>query len=238
MSIRISLYDFFSYTIPGIIYLIIIGFWANAFGLVNVDIKTINSLSVSSALIIVGAGYIIGSLMDLLSYRWMRLFYRRNIDEAKAAFDEFQSRTPWLALEFKHTDWGVLFAAIKGKSLEAAAEVEQYNVAAIMLRNISLSLIISSVSCLIFLFVFKAYILNLSLGIIFFILSIVALRRSDIRRRWFYLGIYEAFVANFLLEGKLGIKNQPDLGTNTPGVTTSTSSEDMSKTMKDPNNLS
>ena len=108
MSIRIGLYDFFAYTIPGIFYLIILVFWLNAFGVTAIDVKTLDSLSISSLVVILGGGYIAGLLIDPLAYKWMRLFQSRNRDAAMSAFNEFHNQHPWLVLDLNWTDWGIL----------------------------------------------------------------------------------------------------------------------------------
>jgi hypothetical protein len=202
MSIRVGLYDFFAYTLPGIFYLGIIGFWFNVTGLLVVDLTTLKDFWGAVTFVIVAAGYIIGLLIDSLAYRWMRLFYNRNRDATKAAFDEFTKRHSWVKLNYEAKDWGILLRAVKSVSLEAAADVEQHNVAFIMLRNISLAFVFSSISSVVYYFVILSNIWILALGIVFFGLAIVALRRSGIRRHWFYMAVFEAFTAHFLLDEK------------------------------------
>ncbi len=208
MSIRIGIYDFFAYTIPGIFYLFILGFWLNISGLVAIDLKTLNNLSLSSLIVLFGASYIVGLLIDPLAYNWMRVFLSRNIDVTKCVFKEFRDRHSWVVLDYDYTDWGILLRAIKSDSLEAATDVEQHNVAAIMLRNISLGLTLSSVSFLLYFSFFCAHIWNLIFCVMLFVLAIVAMRECRKRRRWFYIAIFEAFTAHFLLKENLGKKKK------------------------------
>lgn len=204
MSIRVGLYDFFAYTLPGIFYFAIIGFWLIVFDLLVIDFFALKDLSLVILFTIIGASYITGVLIDPLAYRWMRLFQRRNRDAAKAAFDEFTQRHTWVNLGYDAKDWGILLRAVKSVSMEAAADVEQHNVAAIMLRNISLAFVFSFISCIVYYFVFLSDPWIVILGLIFFILAIVAMRRNRIRRHWFYIAIFEAFTAHFLLDNKTG----------------------------------
>ena len=74
MSIRVGLYDFFAYTLPGIFYLAIIGFWLNTVGLLLVDFSVLKDFSLVVLFVTLGAGYIIGVLIDPVAYSWMRLF--------------------------------------------------------------------------------------------------------------------------------------------------------------------
>jgi hypothetical protein len=226
MSIRIGLYDFFAYALPGVFYLVIIGFWLDSFGLVTLDLKTLNSLSIVSLLAIVGAGYIAGLLVDPLAYRWFRVFKGKNLHASDSAFHEFQRRHPSLASSFRSSDWGLLLRAVKSKSFEAAMDVEQHNVAAIMLRNISLGLVLISICCLVYFFAVSANIWNIFLSALFFALSIVAMRRSELRRRWFYIAVFEAFSAHYLLEDKLINERQiVDMSSNPIDTSTSKLSE-------------
>jgi hypothetical protein len=204
MSIRVGLYDFFAYTLPGIFYFAIIGFWLNAAGLLEVDFSILKDFSLVVLFAIISAGYITGLLIDPLAYRWMRLFQSRNRDAAKAAFDEFTKVHHWVELNYDSKDWGILLRAVKSISLEAAADVEQHNVAAIMLRNISLAFVFSSISCVVYYFVAVSNLWILALGLTFFILAFVAMRRNKIRRHWFYMAVFEAFTAHFLLDYKAG----------------------------------
>lgn len=202
MSINIGLYDFFAYTIPGVFYLILIGFWINALGLVKIDLKMIDS-SALSIIVIAGAGYIIGQIIDPIAYRWFRLFYKRNSEAVKYALDEYHKQHPWLPLKYKPEDWSILFRGIKSKSLEAAKDIEQHNASSIMLRNIGFAFFLVSVSCLIYFFVISSNVWNIFLFLGFLGLSIITVRRSRIRRHWFYLAVFEAFAAHYLLDDKL-----------------------------------
>jgi len=94
--------------------------------------------------------------------------------------------------------------AVKSVSMEAAADVEQHNVVAIMLRNISLAFVLAFISSVIYYFVFLPSIWVLVFGLVFFMLAIVAMQRSRIRRHWFYICVFEAFTAHFLLDSNTG----------------------------------
>ena len=214
MSIRVGLYDFFAYTLPGIFYLALLVFWLNTFGLLAVDISIPNGFSLVVLFVIVAAGYITGLLVDPFAYRWMRLFHIRNRDAAKAAFDEFTQQYSWVDLKYAAKDWGILLRAVKSESLEAAADVEQHNVAFIMLRNVSFVFILSMISSVIYYFAVSSNLWALILGPVFLVLAFVAMRRSRMRRHWFYMAVYEAFTAHFLLaawagQSKVGRKKLP-----------------------------
>jgi hypothetical protein len=203
MSIRIGLYDFFAYTIPGVFYILIIGFWLNAFQFVTLDGAALNNLPLFVLFIIVGAGYVTGLLLDPIAYRWLRLFRSRNRDAVKSSFESFCNRYKWLDVKFSASDWSLLLLTLKHKSIEVAMDVEQHNVASIMLRNISLGFLLFSLGSLTFFIGINANAWNFAIAVISLALSGIALRRSSLRREWFYVGIFEAFSAHYLAEGNL-----------------------------------
>lgn len=203
MSIRLSLYDFFSHTIPGVFYLFILGFWLNAFGAISIDLAALGDLSLSVLLILIGIGYIAGVLIDPIAYRWTRLFYSRNRVAAKKAFDEFRAQHPWALAGLEPSDWAILLQVIKSISHEASDDVERHNVAFIMLRNVSFGLVITAICCVAFFFAVSRNPWNLALAALFAALAINANRQGIIRRGWFYLGIFEWLAAQELLRKNL-----------------------------------
>ena len=202
MSIRVGLYDFFAYTLPGIFYLAIIGFWLNNLGLLVIDFLILKDIYWAVLLVVVGAGYVIALLIDPVAYACMRLFYKRNRDVTKAAYDEFRQRYPWVQFNYAAKDWGILLRAVKSVSMEAAADVEQHNVAFIMLRNISFAFVLSLISSVLYFLFISPDPRVLGLGFLFLILAISAMRRSSIRRHWFYTAVFEAFTVHFLLNNQ------------------------------------
>ena len=200
MSIRVGIYDFFAYTLPGGFYLLISLFGLAVFGVIKVNLSMLNSLSLFSFLILLVAGYIVGLLLDPVAYKWSRLFQKRNREAKKFAFEEFHTRHPWMELDFDPADWTIMLFAIKSKSIDIAMDVEQHNVASIMLRNISLGLAIVSATLLLFFVIVSTNVWNLVLAGFFFSLSFIAIRRCRLRRHWFYMGVFEAFASIYLLE--------------------------------------
>jgi len=199
MPIRIGLYDFFAYTFPGIFCLAIIGFWLDTIDLLVIDFSTLNNLSLAVLLGIIGTGYIIGLLIEPLAYALMKLFSKKR-DGTKVAFDEFKKQHPWVKVNFEATDLSILLRAVKSVSMELAANVEEHNVAAIMLMNMSFAFVLSSISSAIYYFVIWSNLWILILALTFLMLAIAASRRSRARRHWFYKAVFETFTAHFLLD--------------------------------------
>ncbi len=218
MSIRIGLYDFFAYTLPGMLYVAIVGFWLSTLGLVRIDPLAVTQASALVVLILAGVGYVSGLLLDTFAYGWIRFFHPRNQVVTKAAFEQFARIYPAWTGRFTHNDWGILLRAIKSKSLEAAMDVEQHNVAAIMLRNISLGLLLTAISFVVVAFLDTSFGWNLVWAAAAIGFSIVAMRRSQVRRNWFYLAIFQAFAAQFLLDDVLLDSGRSRPASTEPGL--------------------
>gem|GEM_PF-842871 len=202
MSIRIGLYDFFAYTLPGILYVAILTFWLNTIGILAIDFSVLKDFSLIALFMFVGAGYITGLIFDPIAFRLIRFFIGRNRDATKAAYEKFTERHPWVNLKYEAKDWSILLRAIKSVSMEAATDVEQHNVTFIMLRNIGFAFILCFISSGVYYFVTRN-LWDLGLGILFLTMAILAMWRSKIRREWFYIAVFEAFTAHFLLDNKI-----------------------------------
>lgn len=202
MSIRVSLYDFFAYMIPGVFYILIAVFGLVLFGIIQLDPTLLSNLSLFMFLVLVGAGYVLGQLIDAVAYIWMRLLRGRNKIAREKAFELFHQRYPWIELHFKPEEWAILLQALKIQSPDVEADIEQLNAMSIMLRNISLGLLITSFIFFMAFITVYTHIGNLALAIIALALSFVAIDRCDIRRRWFYMSIFQVFATYHLVQEK------------------------------------
>ena len=202
MSIRIGIYDFFAYLIPGVFYLLVAAFGLTMFGIVNIDLAQLMDISLFGFLVLLAAGFIVGLLFDLLAYKWFLLFRKRNSMARQEAFDAILKKYPWLELGFQPEEYSLMLKAIKIQIPEATMDIEHHNAIHIMFRNISLGLFIASLIFLLVFIIVFTHIGNLALAIFAFLLSYLAIDRSAQRRRWFYMDTYEAFVTNILLQQK------------------------------------
>lgn len=221
MSIRIGLYEFFAYTVPGVVYLLIAGFAASIFGLLPITWQALNDLSLTSLALLVGAGYVVGYLMDYFAYKWTRLF--RPKSTAARSLQVFQRYYPAVETNFTSYQWGILLRSLKQSSIEAAADIEQFNATSIMLRNVSFGLVLWGV-------VFVAYFIlvsrafgNLFLALACLVASIVAAKVSARFRNWFYLSVYEGMAAHQLGDVQwFKVKTSNSAGVYAPDCVTTT----------------
>lgn len=202
MSIRIGIYDFFAYTLPGVLYILIFTYGLTVFGFTQVDLSMLNNISLSSILVLIGAGYLVGLLIDPIALKWVTLFIGRNGLARRQAFDTFHKQHPWLELNFDVEDWSLLLFALKSKSTEGVMDLEMHNVASILLRNVSLGLVMISIIFILFFVLVTTNLWNLVLAVVALVLSGIAVDRCKLRRNWFYLGILEAFVAYYMFQAE------------------------------------
>jgi hypothetical protein len=90
MSIRVGIYDFFAYTIPGSLYLAIVVYGFVVFGLFEFDVSWLSNLSLVQIIASSILAYIVGLVVDLIAKQWYRLF--RPKDFPKDELKRFRKR--------------------------------------------------------------------------------------------------------------------------------------------------
>ena len=210
MDIRIGLYDFFSFTVPGGVYLFTILY-------IFLRTKTIQPsqqlqdflLSATGILLITIASYVSGLIFDFFTSRWVRLFRSKNFSQK--ILDEFRARSHHLNIKFQASDWPILIAKIRQDNTENGVAIEQNNVTNLMLRNLSFGFAAFSLVQLVDFFVTDRTI-NIILFVFFALLSGFAQAQSTKFARFFFIQIFEYTVAKDLSEVKLSeykLSDQP-----------------------------
>lgn len=175
MSITVSIYDLFAYTIPGILYLFTFNELARALGVAHFDIAQIQSWQ--SLLLLAIVAYISGQIMDQICNRvWVRLWYRKSAPER--AFDDLQRRYPNKA-NFKPTQWSILFTILRHEDHPTADTVDRIIATSIMFRNISFGLLLFGVLEFYYAFRFVFSLPDLLFAVVVFLASIVSMRRNN-----------------------------------------------------------
>ena len=192
MSIRIGIYDFFAYTIPGTLYLIATVYICHTAGLCTVDRQWLHSISTVEAILFALVGYVVGLLLDPLAKRWYGLFKPKNL--SKAMLDEFVRKHPTFAIKFGGDDWYIVLSHLRRVSDETAYNIERLNATNILLRNVSflsLILILTQVWRMIIQFSW----IELILGIVFAISTLISAKEGVKYTKWFYSSQYESLAA-------------------------------------------
>lgn len=187
MSITFGIYDFFSYTIPGIIYLLVINQLLKLFKFPSINIDILNT-NVTSALLGIIIAYIVGHIMDMIARRWFFLFYQDFLQ--KRLIDRLKENYPELKIEFGTRDLRVLFSFIRHHQLELAESIEKYKVINIMLQNVSLALLLFGIQEILFIVIHGLSIGAVVLSVIAFWFSILALQRSALFNDWYWSAIF------------------------------------------------
>ena len=204
MSITFGIYDFFSYLIPGLLYLFAFEEFLRSIG--RSDIKISDLLEASEVQIIlflipvlVGA-YVIGHILDPIAqkvfYKFLDRFrYPRKKEGPKDIFadclQKTKEKTSNLEIDFKKEEWGLLFSLIRQRNIEMAHILDKLNADSIMLNNVAFGMFILAISQLIMFFTSQNSIyLQNTLGAI--ILCMLAFSRSNQFRKWFIMGIFDS----------------------------------------------
>lgn len=194
MSIRISIYDFFAYTIPGSVYLLVIAYVCSLFGILHIDLSTFNP-SFFQTLLIAGVAYVLGMIFEPIAKAWYKLFKPKDLPDK--ALQKFQNERPHLAVEFRATDWPILLAYIRRENMELAEYIERDNAYNLMLRSLSLGLLLFGITQIIQ-FAITLSVLHIVFGIALLLASVLSLKFSLTFAVWFYLLIYETTAARTL----------------------------------------
>lgn len=135
MPISIGIYDFFSYTIPGVIYLFL--FWETYRLSIGITIP-VDFGNIGQILLVAGLSYLVGVLISPIPRMFWRLLFFRKKSSAGAALERTKSIYPDMEINFKGRQWPIIFAHIRREGPDYAANIDKSLAMSIMLRNISL----------------------------------------------------------------------------------------------------
>ena len=186
MSIAIGIYEVFSYTIPGFIYLYGGYQILSAFGIISFSP---NFSEANTLFIILIISFVLGIILNPISRIWYKLFQPKNIEND--VLEGLKSNYPEIEINFKASQWPVIFAHIKNKNIELTNWIDRIKAFSIMLRSLSLGLMLLAVAELINVIVYHARIQNIIWLILLIILILLSGYQSIRFNRWFYLNIFE-----------------------------------------------
>ena len=188
MSISLGIYDIFANAIPGLFYLFVFNEIAKLFGVPSIDWTSINTVGQTTLVDLVA--YVVGHIMDFISYRpWFRLFYRQRYEER--AYQEFTGTYSELHSEFNPKQIPMLLSIIRYSKSELTDDIERKKAICVMLRNVSFAFIILGVLELILTFQNGFSITHFIAVIVTSIGSYAWLRRADHYNMRYYAQIYQ-----------------------------------------------
>lgn len=187
MSIAFGIYDFFSYTVPGILYILVLNHFLSFLQLPALDLNNLNA-NIGSAILWVVIAYVTGHLLDSFA---VRLYYAINkFDAETAAMKEFKEKHQDLPIEFTINDRQTLFSVIRHHNMNLALYIDNFKAISIMLNNVGLALLLLSIEQLTEMFVQGLALQPLVIFIVSLGFSYVALKRSALFNKWHWLAVY------------------------------------------------
>lgn len=208
MYLKVGLYDFFSYEIPGILAIIETYFIYILFSK-NAEVTILSQLKLHHYIILAIMAYFIGHLISIISRKYSRTII--NYDKIrKEAFEKVKKEYSSYKLNFKSEHIAALCSIIQKENPEQMIFIQWYQAISLMMRNSHFAILIFSI----FFAIYTAsnYSLSIILMIIFniFILFITLIHAKNLERHHCYL-IYTTIVGREMkLEGglvKRGKKN-------------------------------
>lgn len=188
MSIRMGIYDFFAYTIPGGLCLLAVLYAITIFTPLRIDLMQV---SIAQVLIFAVASYVVGILVDPLA-KFLRFRSKDVLSEVRT---EVKRRNTQIDLLEVDLDWYVLLAYIRYQSMDMATEVERFKATEIMTRNVSFVLLIYAVLAVVNLMVNGYSIWPVVLALLSLPGFILARKQALRYRKWFFQAIYGTVAA-------------------------------------------
>lgn len=191
MSIKLSIYDFFSYLIPGGIITAAFFFVLNKHLGLAIDF---GSLSTVEFLILATLAYLVGFATDFISGKtWYKLFRRKDLFEV--TMSNFNKRHPSFEVLFEEMDWYIPFSFIKKQSLDMAQDIDKFNVTNKMLRNSSFGFFLFAIIFIVEFFLDGHSSVYAIFSVSCLVISIILARQSVKFATWFYQSIFQTLIA-------------------------------------------
>ncbi|MCD4708591.1 MAG: hypothetical protein K8S62_12735 [Candidatus Sabulitectum sp.] len=135
MSIQLTVFDIFSYTMPGLGYMYVYWRISRIIGIGNAFQFDVN---VQYVIVILMIGYVIGILMDSIVRRGWWHDYRQN--SINDVLDKIREENCELGYKLKASEYHVYRVFVTNKNTSNAEVIEKMEAITILLRNISCSL--------------------------------------------------------------------------------------------------
>jgi hypothetical protein len=188
MSITFGIYDFFSYTVPGVLYILVANQMLFLLRMPSIDLNSLNT-NIGGALLWVLAAYVVGQLMDSFAVRWYYLVNKFHAETR--ALHDFRERHEDIKTDFTINDRQSLFSVIRHNNLELARHIDNFKAISIMLNNISLGLLLFALVQVLTIALDGFSLRSLFLIIVSFIFSYVAIHRSAVFNEWHWEAVYQ-----------------------------------------------
>jgi len=197
MSINLGIYDFFSFTVPGLLYLYAFNEFSRSIGWKYFDVYSWIASNPTPSFIFIAliftVPYLIGHLMDPVSQKFLDAFsnFRSRSGKNNWLMFSIKGRYPNLNIAFESKDRTLLFALIRQRNIEMARILDGFSSNSIMLRNTAFGLVLLFVANVI-LFISTKNLDCLFIALIALVLCLLSAINSIQYREWFVKDIFRA----------------------------------------------
>lgn len=185
MSFTVGIFDFFSFTIPGFLYVFVINEICKVAGISSIDLFHIDDAT--TLILVAGLAFITGLLMNRIAKQWYKFWIRKPMDAE--ALEYLRKHYPDLNIEYRPGDWAIIFSALKQDHFEVSNQFEREEAMSQMLYSLSLSFFL-----LFFLEIFYSIYFHspsyLFVSAIALAASISAMHSSRSFTFWFYRDVF------------------------------------------------
>ncbi len=197
MSVNLGFYDFFSYLIPGFLYLYVINEFLRVVGAKFIDIGNWIQTGQVPALVlsvpILLAAYVMGHIFDAISLRFFFHFVYRIRDSQGATSKSLQiikEKYPYLGIKFESKDWEALFIFLRQRSVETSQNIDKFQAESVMLRNIAFGVLLLALLNLEIFFSTMSWV-YLVVALCCLLICWISISESFKFRIWFFTNIFE-----------------------------------------------
>jgi len=191
-TFSVGVYDLFSSTIPGILYLFVanefIKTFGKPFGLPYLKYQDV-STPITVALVII-VSFVLGHVMDFAADKWKDLGEKKK--ESILAVENLKKNYPDLEIKFQPSERELLFTVIRRNNENIAATIDRNKAISILFQNLSLGLLLYAVFLLLSMLATGFLPINLAVVTGYIILSLVIRKRGRMFNLWFNSLIFEA----------------------------------------------
>ena len=192
MNIGLGVYDIFSRIVPGGFYLLVFYQIAVALRLIKFDLKILNEIGIVPSIGLILVAYIVGAGLDSVGSAWHRIFKKRGM--SGRVLQKFREENTDWEFYFQDKDWPILRAYIRLHNPDVANVIDRNNAISIMLRNISLGLVLLSITEVVQLVNSMDWIHILLIALFAFLSFQIAIQARELRD-WFYSGVFQTIIA-------------------------------------------
>jgi hypothetical protein len=198
MPITFGIYDFFSYFVPGLLYLFVFNEFLRSIGLKFIDFALwFQSGQTPSAIFLIPlviVAYVVGHVFDPLTIKFFFGFIYRIRDRrgsSSVSLELVRESYPTLKIKFEPRDWNILFTVLRQRNSSISQIIDKFQADSIMLRNIAFGMLLLS---LIYLgdSISRNSPLPLIGSAVCIVFCVFCIYRSRQFRIWFFTGIFEA----------------------------------------------